>query len=161
MSSEYEDWITNLKKMPKDSDGYDRYIVLQYPWACIHTWEGKILDGGEDASVFYWGMPSGWKIAFLEPLLEELDMAIKNLLPYQQKEFYLLQVKEKYGSLRIYPIWYTDEIDEVISKYSKISEQTCCVCGAQATKISKDWICPYCDEHAPLYSVSINEDPLD
>ena len=55
MSSEYEDWITNLKKMPKDSDGYDRYIVLQYPWACIHTWEGKILDGGEDASVFYWG----------------------------------------------------------------------------------------------------------
>jgi len=160
MSNEYRDWIEDLRNSPKDSEDYDRYIALQYPWARIHTWEGKVLDGDEDTSIFYYRLPDGWKIAFLEPLLKELDAAIKKLPPAQQEEFYLLDVKEKYGSLRIYPIWYTNEIDKVIDKYSEISERTCYDCGAPATKISTGWIEPYCDEHAPPNSTNINEDPL-
>ena len=110
--------------------------------------------------MFYSRMPNGWKIAFLEPLLKELDTAIKKLPSDQQEEFYLLDIKEKYGSLRIYPIWYTDEIDNVIDKYSEISERTCYERGAPATKISTGWIEPYCDKRALPNSININEDPL-
>lgn len=37
-------------------------------------------------------------------------------------------------------------LGDIISKYEDLSERTCCKCGKPATKITKGWICPYCDD---------------
>ena len=38
------------------------------------------------------------------------------------------------------------KIYDIIRKYEQISAKTCGVCGKSATKISKGWIYPYCDD---------------
>ena len=38
------------------------------------------------------------------------------------------------------------KISDIINKYTELSYRTCCVCGKPATKISRGWICPYCDD---------------
>ena len=49
--------------------------------------------------------------------------------------------------------WYdggsSKEVQDIISKYEKLSRNTCIVCGKPATKISGGWISPFCDEHFP------------
>ena len=86
-------------------------------------------------------IPEGWF-----DLVDEMLGEIQTLgLPKDQ--FGFLQIKEKYGQLRVY--WYGDErIEEIVDKYEELSKDICCHCGKPATKISLSWICPWCDECA-------------
>ena len=61
----------------------------------------------------------------------------------------ILQIKEKYGELRWYDENTTNEIQDIIAKYSYISRYTCIDCRKPAHYLSVGWICPYCQEHAP------------
>ena len=63
-----------------------------------------------------------------------------------------MQIKEKYGSLRLYTNFGNDEIYDVIDKYESISEKTCFECGKPATKMTEGYILPYCDEHFEKYN---------
>lgn len=65
------------------------------------------------------------------------------------------QIKEKYGTLRWYDYNSTRDVEDIILKYEDISAKTCIECGKPATKMSTGWICPYCDEHAPVNSKPI------
>jgi hypothetical protein len=96
------------------------------------------------------GFPKGWYKAFGKDFLEELRaVLIKG--DYLDK-YRVVQIKEKYGSLRWYdngvPAGIYDEVLDIISKYEELSERTCICCGRPATKISRGWISPYCDNCA-------------
>jgi len=93
-------------------------------------------------------MPDGWRKAFGEQMCEEIQQELNMMEPYQAADFRIVQIKEKYGSLRFYTNWVTDAINNVIYKYEKLSEHTCISCGAPATKMSTDWISPWCDKCA-------------
>ena len=91
-------------------------------------------------------MDAGWRKAFGIQICKEIRAALlshgwKYLFAYR-----ITQIKEKFGGLRWYDYNGTHEIQEIISKYEDISERTCIDCGKPATKISKGWICPYCDD---------------
>ncbi len=115
-----------------EETGNDRLIIpdtYDYTW----TW----LDG----------MPNGWREAFGADLCKELW---DELVKHDYLDGYVIyDVKEKYGMLRIYdggvPIG-AESIWDVIEKYSKLSEVTCCNCGKPATKITKGYILPFCDD---------------
>lgn len=95
-------------------------------------------------------MDKGWKDAFGMNFCKDLRKALIKTGGYKLLfRFRILQIKEKYGRLEVYCIGYNDEIDKVISKYSKLSEKTCIRCGKPATWISKGWISPYCDDCVP------------
>ena len=95
-------------------------------------------------------MDKGWKDAFGMNFCKELRKALIRTGGYKLLfGFRILQIKEKYGRLEVYCIGYNDEINKVISKYSKLSEKTCIRCGKPATWISKGWISPYCDDCVP------------
>lgn len=95
-------------------------------------------------------MDKGWKDAFGMNFCKDLRKALIRTGGYKLLfRFRILQIKEKYGRLEVYCIGYNDEINKVISKYSKLSEKTCIRCGKQATWISKGWISPYCDDCVP------------
>ena len=63
-----------------------------------------------------------------------------------------MQIKEKYGTLRLYhegiPEKIYDEIEEWEAKYDKLSEKTCIHCGKPAKYMSIGWISPWCEDCA-------------
>ena len=89
-------------------------------------------------------MPEGWRIAFGEQLCAEL---MQELERYDcVDDFRIVQLKEKFGMLRLYTNFSTDGIDDVIDKYTEISKRTCIRCGKPATHITCGWIEPWCED---------------
>ena len=112
--------------MPKDDPEYD------YSW----TWADD--------------MPQGWWIAFGEMMCEEIKA---ELIKWKfLDEYQIVQIKEKYGSLR----WYDNGIPsgcnvwDIIEKYSVLSENICIKCGKpDVPMMTYGWIFPVCEKHAP------------
>ena len=118
-------------------------------WYKVITWfDTKVLD-----KIFFLpsyteldAMDSGWRKAFGIQMCKEIKAELKKhkfLYKYR-----IVQIKEKFGGLRWYDagIPKDSKIWDIIDKYTQISYKTCVVCGKPATKISKGWICPYCDD---------------
>lgn len=87
----------------------------------------------------------GWYKAFGKQYLAELGAAYKKLSKESRKIFGIHQIKEKYGTLRVYVSCGSDEIFNIIQKYEDLSAQTCICCGEPATKATDNYILPYCD----------------
>lgn len=103
-------------------------------------------------------MPDGWRRAFGEQMCEEIarELEANNM----SDTYHVLQIKEKYGSLRWYDNGFTEHGNEIISKYEELSKRTCISCGEPATLVSTGWISPWCDKCAAeiqAYVVPIEE----
>jgi hypothetical protein len=88
-------------------------------------------------------VPAGWQNLFLE-MCEEIHRKLTGT-----DEFYrirLFEIKEKYGGLRLAATGGNSETDAIIDRCEKDSQGICVECGKPATRISKGWICPYCDD---------------
>lgn len=73
----------------------------------------------------------------------------------------LAQVKEKFGTLRLYFTAYPDGIDEIEREAEKKSETTCETCGKSGKMRGMGWLYVSCIEHAKeedLDSLEIVED---
>lgn len=82
-------------------------------------------------------MPNGWIKAFGDLLVEEINSV--------NPDIEILQIKEKFGSLRFYYAPTSDEIDEIISKYECLSAHICASCGKPDVPQTKNgWIYPIC-----------------
>lgn len=124
--------------MSKDLVEENKLLIDEYPFLKIncncdynYTW----LDDLE----------SGWRKAFGEDLCRELKEAIEE---EGCIDFEFDQIKEKYGSLRLYANGYTHggSVDNVLSKYEELSKYICGHCGEYATKITRGWIYPLCNK---------------
>ena len=127
-------------------------LVAKFPFLLPLDYQGKVPKDYDFTFTEMDNLPSGW-----HGLMTDMSMEIiaylhsKDLSPYM---FHIDQLKEKFGSIRLYYSLhcedkYDDEgIDEIIRKYEDLSEHTCCVCGGEATLMSKGWICPYCQSCA-------------
>ena len=101
-------------------------------------------------------LPDGWTSTFIPNMKCELA----NVLGSYIDDLIVFQIKEKYGSLRMYWSWadrdytddeakdlnaLTDEVGDIIRKYETISTKTCVVCGNETTRMTTGWILPMCD----------------
>ena len=93
-------------------------------------------------------LDKGWRKAFGIRICKDIKRSLlKEGGRKRLKEYRIVQIKEKYGSLRWYDSGGNIEImREIIPKYEEESLHTCICCGKLATKISKGWISPYCDK---------------
>jgi hypothetical protein len=86
------------------------------------------------------------------PILEKLQNDIDDILQAQPDSgFAVLQLKEKFGAIRLYfdaTPDVTDAIRELARSAAALSEKTCHSCGAPATLRSTGWILPYCADCA-------------
>lgn len=98
----------------------DREIIKKYPFAEVYSIKGEALG-------YSWLelIPSVWSEAFGEQMLEDLAKAIKRS---GAGKVHIIDMKEKYGELRIQTDVYNEEIERVIDKYEKISRSIPC-CG--------------------------------
>lgn len=60
----------------------------------------------------------------------------------------VIQVKEKWGGLRIYTDGYIPEVDKIIIELEKSSYNICEVCGAAGNLRGGGWYRTLCEEHA-------------
>lgn len=113
------------------------------------TFEEKV----KELNIIY----DGWVNSFIPQLKDELF----DLLGSYVEQFNVLEIKEKFGSLRIY--WgfdvyglkdeYVEDIEELyenienlLRKYEDISSKTCIVCGETGIMRDDYWMTPWCDK---------------
>lgn len=118
----------------------NKKLVKKYPWLKpFYVWTGKPLKD-YDYSWINWGWIHGWDLAFGDMYMKELGEAVKD-----QKNFQILEIKEKWGSARCYTNGTTKEANEIIDKYEFISQGICCQCGKpDVPMIGTAWISPEC-----------------
>ena len=116
-----------ILKYPFLSPGY--YKNRRYYWV-YHT----LLDG----------MPDAWIESFGEQMLKDFKKVLKK--NKQLYKFRFADIKEKYGSLRLYSNFTSDEIDELVRYYEDLSISICCRCGKPSKYCTFAWIQYLCDE---------------
>ncbi len=113
-------------------------LTKKYPFLKIknskHTWADDLEPG--------------WKIAFGDELWEDLSNAIKK--DQCEDVFELVQIKEKFGALRIYAFGHGDNVRDVLAKYEELSRYYCGRCGQPAKYVTTGWIYPLCDKCVEL-----------
>lgn len=127
-------------------------LVSKYPFLLPLDYNSKVPKDYDFAYTEADMVPKGWHNLIVDMSSEIIAyLRQQNFDPYL---FHIDQLKEKFGSIRLYySLHYADHsvdngIDEIIEKYEEISEHTCCICGNEATLMSKGWICPYCQNCA-------------
>ena len=131
----------------------NKELVSKYPFLAYKEYDFNtdsycVPDDYDYSETWADSVPDGWWNAFGLQMCEEMKEALDEY-NYSDK-YIIIQIKEKYGQLRIYDngipkgcrVW------DVIKKYSDLSEVTCIRCGKPAIKHSLGWICPWCDECA-------------
>ena len=112
----------------------NRAIVNEYPFLKIDNEYNWIwLDSLE----------VGWRKAFGADLCCELKEALIKDDCLDSFEF--LDIKEKFGSLRLYAWGYSDNARDVLAKYEELSKYICGHCGNPAKYITSGWIYPLCE----------------
>jgi len=94
-------------------------------------------------------IPVGWT-QIAKQMIEECEEAESN--------FEIIDLKEKWGMIRMCAYPYTDKIIEIEHYYEQLSARTCCECGKPAIKYSTGWILPFCDDCAAEHSNIIFKD---
>ena len=84
----------------------------------------------------------GWHELIYRAMVEISDLYEDNI-----DQISILQIKEKYGIMRIVANTSNKELDDIIEKYEQLSKSTCEICGAEG-KLIKDgyWIKVRCEE---------------
>lgn len=141
-----------LDWMGKEYEGstieQNKELVKLYPFLLPRNrFSGKVSDDYDYSYTELDAMPWGWRKAFGEQLCAELREALirANFL----YKYRIVQIKEKYGSLRWYDNGAPEEARKIINKYESLSGHTCIKCGAPATCLTTMWIEPYCSACAP------------
>ena len=125
----------------------NKKLVERYPFLLPrNVWTDKLDEDYNYEYTRYDDISTGWKIGFGEFLLEDLrDALVKT--NYLDK-FRFTQIKENYGSLRMYTNGNPEEVYDVIQKYEFISEYICYKCGSPHACVVDDygWYLPLCKD---------------
>lgn len=162
------------------SQEYNKELVETYPFLMPYNrWTGLPPEDYDYAYTELDDMPDGWRKAFGIQMCDEIKECLitaeknRNETPEERKKFtewyasnapedapddYLhiwkfTQIKEKYGTLRLYPRFYgIGSLNDILNKYENMSARICIHCGKPATRISLGWISPWCDDCANTLS---------
>ena len=121
---------------------YNFFLCLKYPFLrARNVWTGKKLGY---RYTWHDDIDKGWKKAFGKDLLRDMKIALKKTGIL--KKYRITQIKEKYGTLRIYDAGGNDEIWGVIQKYELLSMCYCMNCGKPVRYMTKGWVGYYCED---------------
>lgn len=139
----------------------NKKLVKKYPWLKpYHVWSGKPFKDYDYSYTWLDDMPDGWRKAFGMMMVKEIDEVLQKC--NYQNLYKVVQVKEKYGSLRWYdngvPHIIYDEYSQIINKYYYLSENICVICGKPDVYMTfSGWDYPLCER---CWSKHINDTRL-
>lgn len=129
------------------SNEYNRQLCMKYPFLVPRN-NNEEMDANFDYSYTILDeLPSGWRKLVLQ-MCEEIKQTILKINPNLLTEYYVVQAKEKYGTLCWYANIYVEELEEIATKYTVLSQYVCIRCGKATTIVSKDikFLCNKCYE---------------
>jgi hypothetical protein len=136
MSNEYKDW-------ERDTIEEQKQVIEKYPFLRARNIDGTI-DTESKFPMMFLEIPDGWyKLFFqmcddIKPLLEKEGV---------MDDFYFIQCKEKFNSLRCYSNGTaSQEVEDIIAKYEHMAYYVCTVCGKPATCVSTGYWASFCDD---------------
>ena len=137
----YKGWGKHFEKIVE----FNKSLLEKYPWLTPRNrWTDEIVEDYDYTYTELDTMPEGWRIAFGDRMVEEIDQELKKF--NYVDNYRILEIKEKWGGLRWYDSGYPrdSKIGKIIQKYEELSFKTCICCGKPAEWMSKGWISPYC-----------------
>ena len=144
--------------MIETSQKENKQLCEQYPFLLPRNiWTDEIPKDFDYSYTELDSMPDGWRKAFGLQMCEELKQELIRINKID--EFRIVQIKEKFGELRFYTNWVTDEIEAIINKYTELSRKTCINCGKPATVITTGWISPFCNDC--VKDINDNYEPIE
>ena len=123
-------------------------LVVKYPFLMPKYWNRETMQYEVDPDYNYKfteldAMPDGWRKAFGEMMCEEIYNALVECGGLD--DYMILDIKEKYGQLRWYSSPSYKEVEEIIDKYSVLSENICIICGKPDVPMTNNgWLSPSC-----------------
>lgn len=107
---------------------------------------GKCIPSTDPEYNYYFGIGDGWA-----PLIEKICQVIIEEFdanPALEDDFYVSQIKEKFGGLRFYTSFVTDRISAVIDECEDASYRTCEHCGKRGITLTNGgWLSTLCLKH--------------
>lgn len=135
MTNEVENKIIKLN---------NKQLVERYPFLIPrNVWTDKISDDYDYSYTLMYCVPKGWTLLFLMCCEELRNQLIKD--NYLDK-FRFSQVKEKYGTLRLYTFGHSAKVNKIIMKYEHLSKYVCQQCGKIGTYETPGWISYLCKD---------------
>lgn len=123
----------------------NKKLVKLHPYLLPrNVWTDKVVRDYDYSWTEYDCISKGWQIGFGKFFLEDLrEACLKTNFLYKLR---FTQIKEKYGSLRLYNNGAPQEVHDVLTKYEFISEYVCIQCGSPHACIVDDygWYLPLC-----------------
>ena len=120
-------------------------LTRKYPWLYPRSrWD----DSKPKHYHYQWTeldcVPGGWRKCFGEMMMKDLLIACKTD-DVDPKDLRIVDLKEKWGALRITLNMYTPNIDRVINAYEHVSEHICYRCGKLDVPMTNfGWVLPLC-----------------
>lgn len=137
--------LENLKKLT------NKELSERFPFMVVYDFVGKPVLG-ENGDALNHFKDWGWRDVQLA-LAEHLKPIYDRMSDEEKDNFKILQVKEKYGTLRTYFAYEPKNVLEWVNLAEYISSYTCIKCGKTNHVNNKKgyqyfesqgWICPFC-----------------
>ena len=124
----------------------NKKLIERYPFLLPRNpWDDAVEADYDYSYTELDSMPEGWRKAFSNMMTEEIREVLveENFL----NEFRILEIKEKWGELRLYTNYHNDKIERIIKKYTTLSRNICILCGKPDTHMTySGWYSPICEE---------------
>ena len=124
----------------------NKKLIERYPFLLPrNSWDDAVEADYDYSYTELDSMPEGWRKAFGNMMMEELREVLieENFLD----GFRILEIKEKWGELRLYTNYHNDKIERIIKKYTTLSRNICILCGKPDTHMTySGWYSPVCEE---------------
>lgn len=119
------------------------FFCLKYPfYTSRNVYTGKITGFRH---TWYESIPEGWRKAFGKQLSKDLKEALKKDGMLKKSRFFS-DIKEKYGTLRLYTCGEGENTHKVIRHYESLSMCYCIICGKPARYCTQGWIEYLCED---------------
>lgn len=100
-------------------------------------------------------VPQGWR-DIVKQMINKMIVEFIRLPKEEFEDYIVLQVKEKYYTLRWYDNGHTEEIDKIINEADEKVQRVCIYCGAPATKYTRGYIMGVCDKCYEKHDLRMN-----
>jgi hypothetical protein len=123
----------------------NKKLVKRYPFLLPrNVWNDELPEDYDYSYINGIGeLPPGWEKLFLQ-MCEDIRQPLINA--GQLETFRFTQIKEKYNRMECYNNGSTEEVLDIIGKYTMMARLVCTNCGKPATYETYGYIASYCDD---------------
>ena len=157
MSKAYQDLVDSYPLLFSKEEGESQFPISLFGFECDIGWYNIIRASFEEVYSNYehqLSLYKSWKsfIPCERYSQKQLDLLVEEYKQKTEEEKeklpIILQIKEKYGTLRVYSSYEDERVRAIFSMAEKMSGVTCEICGNAGMTYRVGWHRTLCPEHA-------------